>query len=154
MARTIGQHSDVATPIVATQRCRYTYCHYTYCPYTAMSLHSNVAIVATPIVATPTVAAQRCHYLYYSCTYCRYTKMLLHLLSLHQDVAAYTVATFNVVHTHCRYTKMFALIVARCGFTRPYYGLFAIYSSAAGSQSTHMSPSSPRVMIENVHEHS
>jgi len=106
MARTIGQHSDVATPIVATQRCRYTYCHYTYCPYTAMSLHSNVAIVATPIVATPTVAAQRCHYLYYSCTYCRYTKMLLHLLSLHQEVAAYTVATFNVVHTHCRYTKM------------------------------------------------
>ena len=113
-----------------------------------MSLHSNVAIVATPIVATPIVAAQRCHY--YSCTYCRYTKMLLHLLSLHQDVAAYTVATFNVVHTHCRYTKMFALIVARCGFTRPYYGLFAIYSSAAGSQSTHMSPSSPRVMIKNV----
>ena len=108
MARTIGQHSDVATPIVATQRCRYTYCRYTYCRYTAMSLHSNVAIVATPIVATPIVAAQRftiyiiaalivatlkCYY-----TYCRYTKKSLHILSLHLMSFTLIVATPKCLH--------------------------------------------------------
>ena len=117
----LSLHSDVATlivatPIVPTQRCRYTAMSLLSLHLLSLhllSLHNDVTIY---IIAALIVATLKCYY-----TYCRYTTMSLHilslhLLSLHSDVTTYPITTLIVAtpkccYTHCRTLRVYQTIL-------------------------------------------